>query len=344
MKKEKEEKKIGSTLADTIKEIRKKFGEDAIMMLNEKPNVDVEAISTGSIGLDHAIGIGGFPRGRIVEVYGAESSGKTTLALHTIAEAQKNGGICAFIDAEHGMDPQYAKQLGVQTDKLLISQPTSGEEALRIVDSLVRTKKLAVVVIDSVAALTPKAEIEGEIGAVLMGAQARLMSQAMRMLTSAISKSNTLILFINQTRMNIGGYGNPITTAGGKALKFYASVRIEVKKMSTIKKGEEAVGSRIKAKVVKNKVSSPFKMCEFDIIYNKGILREAEILLLAEKYNIIKKEGASYKWKVSVGENGANNEFTARGIGNATQFLKEHPENASALISEIYNCQEKENI
>lgn len=332
-KKEKIEKKSGNTLADTIKEIRAKFGHDAIMMMNEKPNVDVEAISTGSIGLDHATGIGGFPRGRIVEVYGAESSGKTTLALHTIAEAQKKGGICAFVDAEHAMDPQYAKRLGVETDKLLISQPSSGEEALQIVDSLVRTKKLAVVVIDSVAALTPKAEIEGEIGSVLMGAQARLMSQAMRMLTSAIARSNTLIFFINQTRMNIGGYGNPITTTGGKALKFYASVRVEVKKTSTIKKGEESVGSRISAKVVKNKVAAPFRVCEFDIIYNEGILREAEILLLGEKYGIVKKEGQTYM---------VGNDKLGRGMEVATKFLKENKEVSSGLVSDIYNHQEKE--
>mgnify|MGYP001558703176 FL=1 len=332
-KKEKVEKKIGETLANTIKDIRAKFGHDAIMMLNEKPNIDVEAISTGSIGLNHAIGIGGLPRGRIAEVYGSESSGKTTLALHIIAEAQKTGGICAFIDAEHAMDPQYAKRLGVETDKLLISQPTSGEEALRIVDSLVRTKKLSVVVIDSVAALTPKAEIDGEIGSVLMGAQARLMSQAMRMLTSSIAKSNTLILFINQTRMNIGGYGDPVTTAGGKALKFYASVRIEVKKIATIKKGEEAIGSRVRAKVVKNKVAAPFGMCEFDIVYNYGIVREAEILILAEKYQIIKKEGASYKWDdVKLG----------RGIESTTEFLKSNPEITSELVSKIYENQEKE--
>jgi len=333
MKKEKKAEKVNSnTLADAIKDIREKFGQDAIMMLNEKPNVDVESISTHSLGLDHALGIGGLPRGRIVEIYGAESSGKTTLTLHVIAEAQKAGGTCAFVDAEHGMDPQYAKKLGVDINNLLISQPNNGEEALRIVDSLVRTKKIDVVVVDSVAALVPKAEIEGEIGAVLMGAQARLMSQAMRMLTASIAKTKTLVIFINQTRVNIGGYGDPTTTAGGKALKFYASVRIEIKKIATIKKAEEAIGSRVRVKVVKNKVASPFKMTEFDILYNQGIVKEGELLALAEKYGIIEKSGASYTF---------GSEKLGRGYDSATTYLKEHEKIAVEIEIKIIEAQSK---
>lgn len=322
MKKEKKTKEKDSVLDDAIKSIREKFGNESIMMLNEKPNVDLDAISTQSIGLDYCLGIGGLPRGRIVEIYGAESSGKTTLSLHIVAEAQKKGEVCAFVDAEHGMDPQYAKKLGVETEHLLISQPDSGDEALQIVDSLVKTGKVSVIVVDSVAALTPKSEIEGEIGATLMGAQARLMSQAMRMLTASIAKSNTLVIFINQTRVNIGGYGDPTTTTGGKALKFYSSVRIEVKKISTIKKGEEIIGSRVRAKVSKNKVASPFKQTEFDIIYNKGILKEAELLSLAEKFGIIQKSGASLTFgEVKLG----------RGLDSAITFLSENKEIANQI-------------
>ena len=326
MKKEKTEKKKDNTLADAIKDIRDKFGVDAIMMLGEKPNVDIESISTHSLGLNHALGIGGLPRGRIVEIYGAESSGKTTLSLHVVAEAQKTGGVCAFVDAEHSMDPQYARKLGVKVDELLISQPNNGEEALRIVDSLVKTGKIAVVVVDSVAALTPKAEIEGEIGAVLMGAQARMMSQAMRMLTANIAKTNTLVIFINQTRVNIGGYGDPTTTAGGKALKFYASVRIEVKKLATIKKGDEPIGSRVRAKVVKNKVASPFKLTEFDVLYNQGIVREAELLALGEKYGIVDRNGASYSFgEIKLG----------RGYEMSFVWLQEHQDVADAIELKI---------
>ena len=331
-KKEKIEKEIGGTLAKTIAEIRKKFGEDSIMMMNEKPKADVDAISTGSIGLDSAIGIGGMPRGRVVEIYGAESSGKTTLALHIIAETQKKGGVCAFVDAEHALDPLYAQKIGVQTDKLLISQPNGGEEALNIVESLVRSGKIETVVIDSVAALTPRAEIEGDIGAMQIGAQARLMSQAMRILTSGIAKSKTLAVFINQTRVNIGGYGDPITTAGGKALKFYASVRLEIKKIATIKKGEEAMGSRVRVKVVKNKVASPFKITEFDIVYGEGISKEGEILVLGEKLGIIKKEGNSYTYI---------NEKIGRGYESAREWLRNNQVQRDVIIGDILNKQKE---
>lgn len=331
--KEKTEKKIGETLSETIKEIRKKFGEDAIMMLNEKPHSDVESISTGSLGLDHALGIGGMPRGRVVEIYGAESSGKTTLALHIIAETQKKGGVCAFVDAEHALDPQYAKKIGVKTDQLLISQPSGGEEALNIVESLVRSRKIATVVIDSVAALTPKAELEGLIGAMQIGAQARLMSQALRILASGIAKSGTLVVFINQTRVNIGGYGDPVTTAGGKALKFYASVRVEIKKIATIKKGEEAMGNRVRVKVVKNKVASPFKVTEFDIIYNEGISKEGEILALGEKYGIIIKEGNSYKCDGIV---------LGRGYESSRDFLRNNSDTSNAIMHKISDYYKKE--
>lgn len=331
-KKEKIEKEIGGTLARTIAGIRAKFGEDSIMMMNEKPAANIEAISTGSIGLDNAIGIGGVPRGRIVEIYGAESSGKTTLALHIIAETQKKGGVCAFVDAEHALDPLYAQKIGVQTDKLLISQPNGGEEALNIVESLVRSGKIQTVVIDSVAALTPRAEIEGDIGAMQIGAQARLMSQAMRILTAGISKSNTLVVFINQTRVNIGGYGDPITTAGGKALKFYASVRIEIKKIATIKKGEEAMGIRVRAKVVKNKVASPFKITEFDIVYGEGISQEGEILVLGEKLGIIKKEGNLYYYI---------NEKIGRGYEPARDWLRNNLVQKNIIIGDILNKQKE---
>jgi recombination protein RecA len=300
---------------NTLREIRTKFGDDSIMMLGDKPHVDVDSISTGSIGLDAALGVGGLPRGRIIEVFGPESSGKTTLTLHVIAEAQKKNGICAFIDAEHSMDPEYAKRLGVNIDQLLISQPDNGEQALEIVDSLVRSGKLDVIVIDSVAALTPKDEIEGDMGAHHVGKQARLMSQALRKLTAIVAKSKTIVIFINQIRMQIGVmFGNPETTPGGKALKFYTSVRIDIRRIAQIKKGEEIMGGRIRVKVVKNKVAAPFKQTEFDLMYNEGISREGELIALGEKMGIISKSGTSY----SYGE-----EKLGRGYDATRQFLKD---------------------
>src|SRR3989339_301513 len=294
---EKEAKTHGANIADTIKAIQAKFGEGAIMKLGDKPKVGVDAISTGSIGLDYALGVGGLPRGRIVEIFGPESSGKTTLTLHVIAEAQKMGGICAFVDAEHAMDPDYAKKLGVNIDELLISQPDTGEQALEIVESLVRSGKLDVIVIDSVAALTPKDEIEGDMGAHNVGKQARLMSQALHKLTAIVDKSNTIVIFINQIRMQIGVmFGNPETTPGGKALKFYTSVRIDIRRIAQIKKGTDVVGGRHRVKIVKNKVAPPFRVTEFDLMYNEGISREGELLALGEMYGLVAKSGASYSY------------------------------------------------
>jgi len=321
------EKKSNAKLDAAMSDIRSKFGDDSIMMLGEQAKVDVDTISTGSIGIDWALGIGGLPRGRIVEVYGPESSGKTTLSLHVIAEAQKKGGVCAFIDAEHAMDPIYAKKLGVKTQDLLISQPNTGEQALEIVESLVRSGNLDVIVIDSVAALTPKDEIEGDMGAHQMGKQARLMSQAMRKLTSIVSKSGTIIIFINQVRMKIGMvFGNPETTTGGKALKFYSSVRIDIRRIAQIKKGTEVMGGRHRAKIVKNKVAAPFRMAEFDLIFNEGISREGELLALGEKMGVVEKNGASYKFDdISLG----------RGYDAARTFLRENKKVASAVLKEI---------
>ncbi|MEK7642685.1 MAG: recombinase RecA [Patescibacteria group bacterium] len=304
-----------SRVADTIKEIKSKFGEDAIMMLGEKPHVDINTIPTGSIGLDMALGVGGVPRGRIIEIFGPESSGKTTLSLHIIAEAQKLGGVCAFIDAEHAMDPEYSQRLGVKIDQLLISQPDNGEQALEIVDSLVRSGKIDVIVIDSVAALTPKDEIEGDMGAHHVGKQARLMSQALRKLTAIVAKSKTVVIFINQIRMQIGVmFGNPETTPGGKALKFYTSVRLDIRRIAQIKKGDEIMGGRVRVKVVKNKVAAPFKQTEFDLMYNEGISREGEIIALGEKFGIIQKSGASYKM---------GDTALGRGYDATRQFLKD---------------------
>jgi recombination protein RecA len=275
---------------DTIKMIQTKFGEGSIMKMGDTPKVNIDVIPTGSLGLDAALGIGGVPRGRIIEIFGPESSGKTTLSLHIVAEAQKKGGVCAFIDAEHAMDPDYAGKLGVKIDELLISQPDTGEQALEIAESLVRSGSIDVIVIDSVAALTPKDEIEGDMGAHHVGKQARLMSQALRKLTALMSKTKTVVIFINQIRMQIGVmFGNPETTTGGKALKFYSSVRMDIRKIAQIKKGEEVVGSRTRVKVVKNKVAAPFKQTEFDIIYNEGISLEGEMLALGESMGIIKK-------------------------------------------------------
>lgn len=298
-KKEKEKKaEVGSVaLEETLRSIQTKFGEGAIMKLGEAPKVAVNAIPTGSVGLDIALGVGGLPRGRIVEIFGPESSGKTTLALHVVAEAQKMGGVCAYIDAEHAMDPDYAGKLGVKINELLISQPDTGEQGLEICDSLVRSGKIDVIVIDSVAALTPKDEIEGDMGQTHVGKQARLMSQALRKLTATVARTKTIVIFINQIRMQIGVmFGNPETTPGGKALKFYTSVRLDIRRIAQIKKGEEVVGSRTRVKVVKNKVASPFKQTEFDIIYGEGISLEGELLALGEKLGIIEKSGASYSY------------------------------------------------
>ncbi len=290
----------GSTqknVADTIKMIQTKFGEGSIMKMGDSPKVNIDVIPTGSLGLDAALGIGGVPRGRIIEIYGPESSGKTTLSLHIVAEAQKKGGVCAFIDAEHAMDPEYAGKLGVKIDELLISQPDTGEQGLEIAESLVRSGSIDVIVIDSVAALTPKDEIEGDMGAHHVGKQARLMSQALRKLTALVARTHTVIIFINQIRMQIGVmFGNPETTTGGKALKFYSSVRMDIRRIAQIKKGEEVVGSRTRVKVVKNKVAAPFKQTEFDIIYGEGISLEGEMLALGERMGIIKKSGASYSY------------------------------------------------
>ena len=331
MAKEKKEKAaVGSAeIEETIRAIKTKFGDEAIMKLGDKPRVDVKAIPTGSIGLDAALGIGGLPRGRIVEIFGPESSGKTTLALHVVAEAQKTGGICAYIDAEHAMDPEFAAKLGVKIKDLLISQPDTGEQALEITESLVRSGKVDVIVVDSVAALTPKDEIEGDMGAQHMGKQARLMSQALRKLTAIVGRSKTLIIFINQIRMQIGiMFGNPETTPGGKALKFYTSIRLDIRRIASIKKGEEIMGGRVRVKVVKNKVAAPFRSTEFDLMYGEGISREGEMLALGEKFNIVQKSGASY----SFGE-----EKIGRGYDAARTYLKENKKVANELLKEIQN-------
>ncbi len=315
------------SISSTLDAIRTKFGDEAIMKLGEKPKVSINAIPTGSIGLDAALGVGGMPRGRIIEIFGPESSGKTTLSLHIIAEAQKLGGICAFIDAEHAMDPEYSKRIGVKTDELLISQPDNGEQALEIVESLVRSGKMDVIVIDSVAALTPKDEIEGDMGAHHVGKQARLMSQALRKLTSIVAKSKTIVIFINQIRMQIGVmFGNPETTPGGKALKFYTSVRLDIRRIAQIKKGEEVMGGRVRVKVVKNKVAAPFRQTEFDLMYNEGISQEGEIIALGEKMEFIQKSGNSYAYgEVKLG----------RGYDATRQFLKENKDVRTEILGKI---------
>src|SRR3989344_2416082 len=315
------------SIAETLRAIKTKFGDDSIMTLNESKRVDVDAISTGSIGLDDALGIGGFPRGRIIEIFGPESSGNTTLSLPAVAEAQKMGGICAFIDAEHAMDPEYSRSIGVKLDELLISQPDNGEQALEIVESLVRSGKIDVIVIDSVAALTPRDEIEGEMGAHHVGKQARLMSQALRKLTGIVSKSKTVVIFINQIRMQVGVmFGNPETTPGGKALKFYTSVRLDIRRIAQIKKGEEVVGGRHRVKVVKNKVASPFRTTEFDLIYGEGISREGELIALGERLGVIHKSGSSY----SYGE-----EKLGRGYDATRTTLRENKKVANDILKEI---------
>lgn len=308
---------IEKQLQEALEEIKQRFGEGAIMTLAGIRPVDVDSIPTGSLSLDEALGVGGVPKGRIIEIFGPESSGKTTLALHIIAECQKRGGTAAFVDAEHALDPQYAKIIGVKINNLLISQPDSGEQALQIVETLVRSGGVEVVVVDSVAALTPKAEIEGEMGEQHIGRQARLMSQGLRKLAGITSKVGSVIIFLNQIRMNIGiTFGNPETTPGGKALKFYSSVRIKLNRIAKIKQGEDIVGSRIRAQVVKNKVAAPFRTAEFDIYYNEGISQEADVLNMALKQMVIKKTGSWYSF---------DNEKLGQGLQNVRVFLKENP-------------------
>jgi recombination protein RecA len=327
MKKEKGGAKEKDALVAVVGEIRERFGEGIIMKLGEVKKVDIEAISTSAISLDIALGIGGVPRGRIIEVYGPESSGKTTLALHIIASAQKSGDFAAFVDAEHALDPEYARKIGVDIDNLLISQPDTGEQALDIVETLVRSGAVGVIVIDSVAALVPRAEIEGEMGDQHMGRQARLMSQALRKLTAIVSKTNVTVIFINQIRMKIGVmFGSPETTTGGQALKFYSSVRLEVRRAAQIKKGEEVVGNRVKVKVVKNKVAPPFKTAEFDIMYNEGISLEGDLIDTGVVKEVIKKSGNSYSWK---------EEKFGVGREKAKQYLREHEESKKAITEEI---------
>ncbi|ODN70373.1 recombinase A [Methylobrevis pamukkalensis] len=306
-----------------LSQIERAFGKGSIMRLGQGPLVEIESVSTGSLGLDIALGIGGLPRGRIVEIYGPESSGKTTLALHTVAEAQKKGGVCAFVDAEHALDPIYARKLGVNLDDLLISQPDAGEQALEICDTLVRSGAIDVLVVDSVAALTPRAELEGEMGDSLPGMQARLMSQALRKLTASISKSKTMVIFINQIRMKIGVmFGSPETTTGGNALKFYASVRLDIRRIGAIKARDEIVGNQTRVKVVKNKLAPPFKEVEFDIMYGEGISKTGELVDLGVKAGIVEKSGAWFSY---------NSQRLGQGRENAKQFLTDNPQVAAEI-------------
>lgn len=320
-------------LNEALDEIKSRFGEGAIMKLGEAKAMDVEFISTGSISLDIALG-GGIPQGRIIEIYGPESSGKTTLSLHIVAELQKRKGTAAFVDAEHALDPEYAKKIGVKINDLIISQPDSGEQALEIVEALVRSNAVDLIVVDSVAALTPKVEIEGEMGASHMGLQARLMSQALRKLAGITHKSNATVIFINQIRMKIGVvFGNPETTTGGNALKFYSSVRVEVRKSAQIKQGDNIIGNRVKAKVVKNKVAPPFKITEFDIMYNEGIARYGDILNTAVKYEVMKKGGAWYNYgEIKIGQ----------GYEVSRKFLKENPKVTNEIIAKINQAVKRE--
>jgi recombination protein RecA len=305
-------------LSAALSQIEKQFGKGAVMRMGDRQNVAVDVISTGSLGLDVALGIGGLPKGRVIEVYGPESSGKTTLTLQVIANCQKNGGTAAFVDAEHALDPGYAEKLGVNVDDLLVSQPDTGEQALEIADMLVRSGAVDMVVVDSVAALTPKAEIEGEMGDNHMGLHARLMSQALRKLTGNISRSNCMVIFINQIRMKIGVmFGNPETTTGGNALKFYASVRLDIRRIGSVKRGEEVIGSETRVKVVKNKLAPPFRQAEFEILYGEGCSREGELIEMGVNNNVVEKSGAWYSYQ---------GERIGQGKDNARQFLKEHPE------------------
>jgi recombination protein RecA len=314
-------------LAAALAQIEKQFGKGSIMRMDADALTDIQVVSTGSLGLDLALGVGGLPRGRVVEIYGPESSGKTTLTLSVIAEVQKTGGTAAFIDAENALDPQYAAKLGVNINDLLISQPDTGEQALEIAEMLVRSGSVDVVVIDSVAALVPRAEIEGEMGDQLPGLQARLMSQALRKLTSTIKRTNTLVIFINQIRMKIGVmFGNPETTTGGNALKFYSSVRLDIRRIGSIKKGEEVIGSETRVKVVKNKVAPPFRQAEFDILYGEGISREGEIVELGVLQDIVEKSGAWYAYR---------KDRIGQGKDNAREYLREHPELASEIEAKI---------
>jgi recombination protein RecA len=323
MKNQKQDKE----LKNLLEELKKEFGEGSIMTLETIPKVDVETISTGSPSLDLALGVGGLPRGRIIEIYGPESSGKTTLALSVAAEVQKTGGQVAFIDTEHALDPDYAKRIGVNVEKLVISQPDSGEDALNIVEKLIRSGLFDLIIVDSVAALVPKAELEGEVGDQFIGLQARMMSQALRKLTGIISKTRTVLIFINQTRAMIGGMvPGQETTPGGKALKFYASVRIELKRVAQVKKGEEIIGNKIKAKIVKNKVAPPFKTAEFDIYYEEGISYEADLINLGEKLGVVKKSGNSYFFE----ETKLGGSFQS-----AREFLKQNPEISKKIFEKI---------
>ena len=320
-------KEKNKALDAAISQITDNFGKGSVMKLGEKRAMDIESISTGSLSLDLALGIGGLPKGRIVEVYGPESSGKTTLALQVVAEAQKAGGICAFVDAEHALDPVYAKKLGVNTEELLISQPDAGEQALEIADTLVKSGSISVIVIDSVAALTPRAEIEGEMGDHHVGLQSRLMSQALRKLTSSISNTNTMMIFINQIRMKIGVmFGSPETTTGGNALKFYSSVRLDIRRIGSVKEADEVMGNETRVKVVKNKVSPPFKQAEFQIMYGQGINQEGEILDFGHKLGLVDKSGAFYK---------LDGESIGQGKVKASTFLKENAKVRDKLVKEI---------
>lgn len=316
-----------------ISSIEKQFGKGAIMRMGADSSVpEISVVSTGSIGLDIALGVGGLPRGRIVEIFGPEASGKTTLALHAVAESQKLGGIAAYVDAEHALDPKYAKALGVKIDDILISQPDFGEQALEIVDTLVRSGAVDVIVVDSVAALTPRVEIEGEMGDAHVGLQARLMSQALRKITATVSRSRTTVIFVNQTRMKIGvpSYMNPETTTGGTALKFYASVRIDIRRIGSVKEGEEISGNRVRAKVVKNKVAPPFREAEFDVIFGVGISQEGELIDLGSKLRVVEKSGTWFSY---------NGERLGQGRENAKAFLREHPEIVETIKHEIFSKQ-----